>query len=67
VGLGYGFGMTQRISWRELGENAADILRRVEQGESFVVTRDGNPSAHLIPRGIETRPNDPLEGSWQRH
>ncbi|WP_236788290.1 type II toxin-antitoxin system Phd/YefM family antitoxin [Amycolatopsis sp. GM8] len=41
--------MTQTIGQRELRNDNAEIMRRVEQGESFVVTRNGKPIADLIP------------------
>jgi prevent-host-death family protein len=37
------------ISQRELRNDNADIMRRVEQGETFVVTRNGTPVADLTP------------------
>lgn len=41
--------MTQTIGQRELRNDNAEIMRRVEQGESFVVTRNGKPIADLVP------------------
>lgn len=37
------------ISQRELRNDSGAIMRRVERGESFVVTRNGVPIADLIP------------------
>ncbi len=37
------------ISQRQLRNDNADVMRRVEQGESFVVTRHGHPVADLVP------------------
>ena len=37
------------ISQRELRNDNASIMREVEQGESFTVTRNGVPVARLIP------------------
>jgi len=37
------------ISQRELRNDSGAIMRRVEQGESFTVTRNGAPVADLIP------------------
>lgn len=34
---------------QDLKRNLADILRRVEQGETLVVTRHGKPVARLSP------------------
>lgn len=45
--------MDARISQRELRNDSGDNMRRVEQGESFTVTRDGTPVADLVPHGAE--------------
>ncbi|OHV40759.1 prevent-host-death protein [Pseudofrankia sp. EUN1h] len=37
------------ITPRELRNDSGGILRAVERGETFVVTRDGSPIAELIP------------------
>ena len=34
---------------RELRQNASDYIRRAEQGETFIVTVNGRPAAHLGP------------------
>jgi len=48
--------VTTTISQRELRNDNADIMRRVEQGETFVVTRNGTPIADLVPhRSAERR------------
>ncbi|HUA95808.1 MAG TPA: type II toxin-antitoxin system prevent-host-death family antitoxin [Acidimicrobiales bacterium] len=41
--------MTTRIAQRELRNNNAEILNRVEAGESFVVTRNGVAVADVVP------------------
>jgi prevent-host-death family protein len=41
--------METTISQRELRNDSGLIMRRVEQGESFVVTRNGSPVADLVP------------------
>jgi prevent-host-death family protein len=41
--------MTTAIGQRELRNDNADIMRRVEAGERFVVTRNGRAVADLIP------------------
>ena len=38
------------ISQRELRNDNAEIMRRVEAGETFVVTRNGKPVADLVRR-----------------
>jgi prevent-host-death family protein len=37
------------IGQRELRNDSGAIMRRVEQGESFTVTRNGRPIADLVP------------------
>lgn len=41
--------MSDTIGQRELRNDSGAIMRRVEQGESFVVTRNGRPVADLVP------------------
>lgn len=41
--------MSDAVSVRELRNNGAEVLRRVERGENVVVTRDGMPVAELRP------------------
>jgi prevent-host-death family protein len=41
------------ISQRELRNDSGEIMRRVEHGESFVVTRNGVPIADLVPHRAE--------------
>lgn len=41
--------MTRVISQRELRNDSGEIMRAVEAGESFVVTRNGVPTAQLQP------------------
>jgi prevent-host-death family protein len=41
--------MATLIPQRELRNNNADILNRVEAGERFVVTRNGVPVADVVP------------------
>ncbi|TNC27679.1 type II toxin-antitoxin system Phd/YefM family antitoxin [Amycolatopsis alkalitolerans] len=52
--------MAQTIGQRELRNDNAEIMRRVEKGESFVVTRNGKPIADLIPHQVERRPTRTL-------
>lgn len=47
--------MPTTISQRELRNDNADIMRRVEQGETFVVTRNGTPVADLVPHRSHKR------------
>jgi prevent-host-death family protein len=41
--------MTQVITQRELRNESGDIMRRLDQGESFLVTRNGVPVGELTP------------------
>jgi prevent-host-death family protein len=41
--------MLTTISQRELRNDNAEIMRRVERGERFMVTRNGKPIATVIP------------------
>ena len=50
----------QYIPQRELRNNSGEILRRVEAGESFVVTTRGRPVAEVIPiRRVEDAERKP--------
>lgn len=48
--------MSETIGQRQLRNDNAEIMRRVEAGESFVVTRNGKPIADLTPHGPAHRP-----------
>lgn len=37
------------ISQRELRNNSGEIMRRLDEGETFVVTRNGDPVGELVP------------------
>lgn len=37
------------ISQRELRNNSGDIMRRLDEGEAFIVTRNGVPVGELVP------------------
>jgi prevent-host-death family protein len=41
--------MTRRITQRELRNDSAAILRAVEGGENFILTRNGTPIAEVRP------------------
>ncbi|SDI90887.1 prevent-host-death family protein [Actinokineospora alba] len=45
--------MSQVIGQRELRNDNAEIMRRVEAGERFTVTRNGKPVADLVPHQAE--------------
>jgi prevent-host-death family protein len=41
--------MAESITQRELRNDSGEILRRLDQGESFVLTRNGVPVGELTP------------------
>ena len=41
--------MTQAITQRELRNDSGEIMRRLDHGETFIVTRNGTPVAELTP------------------
>jgi prevent-host-death family protein len=45
--------MTVEVASRELRNDTAGLLRRVEAGESIVITRRGKPVARLVPTDKE--------------
>jgi prevent-host-death family protein len=56
--LCYGFVMATPVSQRELRNDSGAIMRRVQQGERFTVTRNGVPVADLLPHN-ESGPERP--------
>lgn len=50
--------MATPVSQRELRNESGAIMRRVQQGERFTVTRNGVPVADLAPHG-ESAPDRP--------
>jgi prevent-host-death family protein len=46
----------KEVASRELRNDTAGLLRRVEEGETIVITRRGKPVADLVPhRGTTSR------------
>ncbi|MGI8728701.1 MAG: type II toxin-antitoxin system Phd/YefM family antitoxin [Solirubrobacteraceae bacterium] len=41
--------MTREITQRELRNGSGDIMRALDRGEAFVVTRNGVPVGELVP------------------
>jgi prevent-host-death family protein len=41
--------MAEIIAQRQLRNDNAEIMRRVEAGETFIVTRNGKPVADIVP------------------
>ncbi|MGO9382535.1 MAG: type II toxin-antitoxin system Phd/YefM family antitoxin [Mycobacterium sp.] len=50
--------MATAVSQRELRNDTGAIMRRVQQGERFTVTRNGVPVADLVPHS-ESEPDRP--------
>ena len=42
-------GMSRRISQRELRNRSGEIMRELDRGADFVVTRNGVPVGNLLP------------------
>lgn len=42
--------MVQTINQRQLRNDSGEIMRRLDEGESFVITRNGVPVGELTPR-----------------
>jgi antitoxin (DNA-binding transcriptional repressor) of toxin-antitoxin stability system len=45
----YGGGVAREITQRELRNKSGDIMRQLDSGESFIVTRNGIPVGELSP------------------
>ena len=43
------------VSHWEMRNNSGELLRRVAQGESVLVTNNGSPAAILVPAGADVR------------
>jgi len=41
--------MTQAITQRELRNDSGEIMRRLDHGETFIITRNGTPVGELTP------------------
>jgi prevent-host-death family protein len=46
--------MEAEVGLRELRQNASELIRRAEAGESLVVTVSGRPAARIVPVGGRT-------------
>ena len=45
----YGDGVRREITQRELRNQSGEIMRALDQGDEFVVTRNGVPVGELLP------------------
>lgn len=59
----YGRTMSREISQRELRNESGEIMRRLDGGETFVVTRHGVPVGELLP--LRTRRFVPAEAALE--
>ena len=41
--------MAREVTQRELRNESGEIMRQLDQGESFIVTRNGEPVGELMP------------------
>ncbi|MDI3390778.1 type II toxin-antitoxin system prevent-host-death family antitoxin [Streptomyces sp. B-S-A8] len=48
--------MTQSVPIRELNQDTAGVMARVEAGETLTITRNGQPIATLSRQGIQPGP-----------
>jgi len=51
--------VSSEISQRELRNNSGEIMRRLDRGEAFIVTRNGVPVGELLPLRRRRRVNGP--------
>ena len=52
VGQSWGLAVSEIVSARDANHHFARILREVETGRQFVVTRNGVPIARIIPERV---------------
>jgi prevent-host-death family protein len=45
----------ESVSQREMRNNSGELLRRVAEGESVLITNGGVPAAVMVPAGSDTR------------
>jgi antitoxin (DNA-binding transcriptional repressor) of toxin-antitoxin stability system len=45
----YGVGVAEQINQRTLRNDSGRVMRALDDGQSFVVTRDGRPVGELVP------------------
>jgi prevent-host-death family protein len=58
--------MTRTVTLREANQSFARCIRQVEAGEEFVITRNGNPVARLVPARRERALTPEQEAAWER-
>jgi prevent-host-death family protein len=51
--------MAATMSLREAHQRFAEVMRAVENGAEFVITRRGRPVARIVPAGSRARPLSP--------
>lgn len=50
----YGW-VVESVSQREMRNNSGELLRRVAEGESVLITNGGVPAAVMVPAGSDRR------------
>jgi prevent-host-death family protein len=48
-------GVVESVSQREMRNNSGELLRRVAEGESVLITNGGVPAAVMVPAGSDMR------------
>jgi prevent-host-death family protein len=58
--------MAEKISLRDANQQFARLVRQVESGREFVITRHGQPVARIVPAGGKRVPTAAQEAAWRR-
>ena len=53
------------ISSTDAGRRFSELLEKVEQGEEFAITRNGETIATLMPKSTREEEDDPLSRSFE--
>jgi antitoxin (DNA-binding transcriptional repressor) of toxin-antitoxin stability system len=56
--------VSKHITQRELRNDTPAIMRAIENGESFVLTRNGTPIADIVPHSRGTEPRGMSSETW---
>jgi prevent-host-death family protein len=54
----------EQVPIRELNQDTAGVLARVEAGESLEITNRGKPIARLVPAGVSDELSDLVAAGW---
>lgn len=58
--------MTRTITLREANQSFSRCVRAVEAGEEFIITRNGNPVARLVPEKRQRVLTPEQEAAWEQ-